>query len=111
MLPSLALSFMALLQGLQVFNMIKKKKVINSPYNGYSIEEVMKLESSLYMIQVGEDFFSIDNCYTFNKKKATEYYSQIYEDLLDLLYDGNAKEKADAIKAFKNFHVTSLRIH
>jgi len=91
--------------------MANNKKHSNSPYKDYSIEDLMKLESNLFTIQVGEDFFSSDNSYTFTRKRAENYYSQIYNGLLDSLYSGNPEEKVGAMSIFENFRMQPLRIH
>lgn len=82
-----------------------------SPYNNYSVAEIMLAESCSYVIQVGKDLFSYEGRMIFNKKTSIVHYNKILNNLMDIIDGGDDEERNDAIKCLGSLHILPLRIN
>lgn len=82
-----------------------------SPFQNYTVAEVMLAESCSYVIQVGSDLFSNDGKLVFSKKSAIMYYNKILNSLMDVIDGGDEEERADAMKCLRSLHIHPLRIN
>jgi hypothetical protein len=86
--------------------MIKQK----SPFKGFTVEEVLKIERNSFVIQLGNDFYNKDGNFTFSESQVNKYYNSILNKILYAISNGTDKQKRDAIKCLSTFRVFSLRI-
>lgn len=82
-----------------------------SPFIGYSSEQVMAIEATTYVLQVGSEIFNTNGKWVFTKKSAYIYYNKILRELLDQLRNGNNKQRKNAERVLQGLKVLPLRIH
>lgn len=88
--------------------MAKKKK---SPYLGYSLREVAKIESAFFTVRFGGDFLFHDGHRIFTKSEAEKLYYATLADLLDVVQEGNAKDRAYAMDLIPGVSIQPMRLH
>lgn len=91
--------------------LMARKKPNDNPYLGFTLEQLFRIESNSFVVQVGDDFFSNDSGYAFTKTKAEYFYDEIYKSLTDLLHTGITKDKEEAMEVLKSFKILPLRLH
>jgi hypothetical protein len=89
---------------------MKKPKKEKSPFRGHSIEAIMAVEATNYVIQVGEELFTYNGKMVFTHKTAVTFYHQILAGLMDMIKKGTRKEKKDALFCLHHCRVIPLRI-
>lgn len=93
---------------LWVITMSRKKEP--SPYKNFTVEQVMEAERDRYIIQVGGEIFYEGNYCAFSKERTEEYWDLIQTGITDMIKNGNAKERADALNTCLNLRIIPLRI-
>lgn len=87
--------------------MIKEK----SPFKSFTVEEVFNAEATNYTIQVGSDFYCHDGGMVFSKKTAALFYNKILGQVINMMNNGNTKQKQSAHRILRNLKVLPLRIN
>ena len=88
-------------------NMAKKK----SPFGGYTIEEVRRMENGFFLVQMGGDFLAEDGHYLFTRKEAIKLYNSTYNDLIKIINDGNDKDRAYSTELILGLMVQRMVLH
>ena len=88
-------------------NMAREK----SPFKGFTIAEVNKAERNSYVLQIGNDFYAKDGEMIFTLAQAEKYYDTLLVNILHTIDNGNAKQKAAAMKCLARLHIQPLRLH
>jgi hypothetical protein len=88
--------------------MAKKKK---SPYPGYSLREVSKMENAFFVIRFGGDFLFHDGHHVFTRTEADKLYYATLGDLLDVVEDGNEKDRRYALDLLGTTSIQPMRLH
>lgn len=92
--------------------MPNEKKLDKSFHNGYSIEEVMAVETGKYVIQVGSDLLTSETGkMAFDKDRADQLFDQVLIGLNDMKKSNNQEEKDDALHCLQHLRMYPLRIH
>lgn len=79
---------------------------------GYTLEDLMQLESGHYYIQIGNELFESDTGrLAFSKDRAEHFYSAVWQGLRDMKEHGSQKEAAEAEYCLLHFRIIPLRFH
>lgn len=87
--------------------MAKKK----SPFIGYSVEEVRRMENGFFLVQMGGDFLAEDGHYLFTRKEAVKLYNSTYRDLSEIINDGNDKDRAYSTDLILGLLIQKMVLH
>jgi len=82
-----------------------------SPFRGYSEEEVNRMENGYYCLIMGGDFVLEQDFYLFTKTEASQLYKATLNDLLDLVDNGNMKDRKYAMNLIPTLMVSPMRLH
>lgn len=82
-----------------------------SPFRGFTVQEVLAVEATSYVIQVGADFFSNNGHFAFSKRSAAIFHGKILRDLQYVMKNGSKKEKVAAEECLKTLRIVPLRIN
>lgn len=89
----------------------KSGKTDKSPFLGFTTEEVLASEACSFVIQVGSDFFVHDGMMVFSQKSAVTYYNKILVQVIDVMNNGNKKQKEHAQRVLWGLKILPLRIN
>lgn len=81
------------------------------PYPCYTKEEVDKMESGYYNLQMGGDFVIQDKFYLFTKSEMVRLYNSTLKDLIDITKNGSEKDRAYAIDLIGTLVIRPMRLH
>ena len=81
-----------------------------SPFKAFTVDEVLKVESNSYVIQIGQDFYSFDGDFVFSIAEVKKHYNKILTNILDTIDNGTVRQKNAALNCLSRFHVLPLRI-
>ena len=87
---------------------MSKKK---TPFIGYTLEEVNEMERGYFCLVLGGDFVRDDNYYVFTKKEVSKLYKDTLRNLVDLIRDGNEKDKKFARDLIGGLTIKPMRLH
>lgn len=82
-----------------------------SPFLGYSEEEVARMESKYFVLQFGGDFVTQDNYFLFTKSEVDKLYKDTLNDLVGIVKDGNEKDRRYALDLIAGLEVKQIRLH
>lgn len=83
-----------------------------SPYNLFTMEEIMAIESGKYVIQVGSDLLTSESGkMAFGKDRAEELFSQALSSLNEMKKSTDPEEQEDALKCLSYLRIIPFRIH
>jgi hypothetical protein len=85
-----------------------KKK---SPYIGYTIEEVNKMENGYFNLQFGGDFILDGEHFLFTKAEISRLYKKYLKDLTEIIEDGSEKDRKYALDLIATMTVKQMRLH
>lgn len=88
-------------------NMSKAK----SPFKGFTVAEINKAERNSYVLQIGNDFYSVDGDMVFTANQVEKYYDNLMVNILHTLDSGNEKQRIAAMKCLSRLHILPLRLH
>lgn len=86
-------------------------KAAKSPFVGFSVEEVLSAEACSYVILVGTDFYVRKGQMVFTKRTAVKYYNEVLTEVVNQMYNGSAKQKANANRVLLSLCILPLRIN
>lgn len=89
---------------------VKKVNKNSNPFVGLTLEEVVYYESTVYVIQIGVDFFKDEDGFYFSKKQAGVVYKSLLDGLLDGINNGTEESKRLALKCLARLSILPLRI-
>lgn len=81
------------------------------PYMAYTLDEVLEMESSYFVIRFGGDFTLEDDHYTFGKPEATALYKKMFADLVDIARNGSVKDSKYALELMATMSIQPMRLH
>lgn len=87
---------------------MSKKK---SPYRGYTVEEVAKMENGYWNLQFGGDFIIEGDYFLFTKAEVSKLYKKYLKDLADIIEDGSEKDRKYALDLIATMSVKQMRLH
>lgn len=87
---------------------MNKKK---SAFINYSEQEVEKMERNYYCLQFGGDFLSEDDYYLFTKLEISHLYNDTLKDLVEIVKDGNNKDRNYALNLISTMQIRQMRLH
>lgn len=88
------------------------KKDEKSPYGDKSVEDVLKVESGHYYVQLGHEILESETGkLAFTKERAERLAKEAIGALNHLKKHGTDKEKQEAVYCLENFRIFPLRIH
>ena len=87
---------------------MKKKE---SPYLGYTEEEVKRMENYFFVLQFGGDFVLEKREYLFTKAEISRLYNKYMKDLVKIVNNGNEKDRNYALDLIAGMSVKPLRLH
>lgn len=82
-----------------------------SPFPGYSLKQVSKMENKYFCLHFGGDFILENGEYLFTKSEAFKIYNKTLQDLLGIIEDGCEKDKKYALDLIAGLSVKSVRLH
>jgi hypothetical protein len=82
-----------------------------SPFIGYSEEEVIRMESTYFVLQFGGDFLVQDDYFLFTKAEADKLYRLTLRDLVGIVKDGNDKDRKYALDLIAGLEVKRIKLH
>jgi hypothetical protein len=82
----------------------------NSPYKGYTVEEVSTMEKSCFCVVLGGDFVQEDGIYLFTKKEADRLYKIYLKNLLSLIKTGEEKDRTYALDLLPGLIIRPLKV-
>ncbi len=82
-----------------------------SPFRGYSLNEVSRMESGYYVLQFGGDFLTEDHSYLFTRSEVIKLYNSTLKDLVDIIESGDEKERLYALDLIPKLIATPMRLH
>lgn len=91
---------------------MKNKQNKKNPYiNKMSLDQIADAEANYYYIQVGEEIAEYGNKTTFKKDKAHWLFTELLENMLAMVEEGNTEDRSIARYGLLHFRVIPLRIH
>ena len=78
---------------------------------GYTEAEVKKMENMFFVVEFGGDFIIQDNCYLFTKQEASKIYNKTMRNLVNIISDGEEKDRKYAIDLIGKLIVRPMRFH
>jgi len=86
-------------------------KKVKSPYIGYNVDEVLRIESNFYTLEMGGDFVAEDQYHLFSKIEVIKIYNKTLKDLLGIIAEGTDKDRKYAIELIGKLVVKPMRLH
>lgn len=88
-----------------------KKKNVQNPYRGYSLEEVFEAEASSSIVEVGGDLYCEEGSFSLSNNHAKQMYEKLLVSLLKMINDGTDKERKEGLRLLPTLFLKPLRIH
>lgn len=82
-----------------------------SAFRGYSEDEVRTMENGYYILNFGGDFILENGFYLFTEKEATKLHRDTLRKVMDVVKNGNEKDKAYARDLLGKLIVQPMRLH
>lgn len=82
-----------------------------SPFKGFTVEQIEKVEACSFVIVLGNNFYDKDGNFVFSKQQAEKNYNKILSKMVEAIHYGNEKEKSNALKCMAKFKILPLRVH
>lgn len=81
------------------------------PYVGYTEDELKNLESNYFTLVMGGDFVIADDIAVFTKSEVQKLYKKYSKDLINIVNDGDAKDRNYAMDLLSSMTIKPVRIH
>lgn len=81
------------------------------PYVGYTEAELKNLESKYFTLIFGGDFVIEDEIAVFTKSEVQKLYKRYAKDLINIVNDGDAKDRNYAMDLLSSMTIKPVRIH
>jgi len=88
-----------------------KKKKSRSPFLNGTEAQIAEAEASSFFLIIGPKVFSYNNQMTFSKTDAEYHFGKVKEFLEEIIAEGSAKEKKEAIATLITLQIMPLRIN